>query len=109
MIGRYAKSEWKPDNQWMHEIWKSCFFTTDNCITTSGPDPRRPCVFPFIHEMVEYDTCTEAGHDQLWYNGPWCPTEVDIDPFDDKGYAVVPGKWGNCAQFPPCTVPVPDQ
>ena len=73
-----------------------CFL--DNCITTSGPDPRRPCVFPFIHEMVEYETCTDAGHDQLW-----CPTEVDIDPVDGKGYAVVPGKWGNCAKFPPCT------
>ena len=26
MNGRYAKSDWAPKNQWMHGIWKSCFF-----------------------------------------------------------------------------------
>ena len=55
------------------------------CLTISGPDTGKQCVFPFIHQGNTYQTCTAFNHDQLW-----CSTEVD-----DSG-AYIQDKWGNC-------------
>merc|ERR1711988_175975 len=55
------------------------------CLTISGPDTGKQCVFPFIHQGNTYQTCTAFSHDQLW-----CSTEVD-----DSG-AYIQDKWGNC-------------
>ena len=55
------------------------------CTTESGPEPGRPCVFPFIYNGVTYKECTSVDWDQ-----PWCSTEVT----DNQNH--VEGKWGNC-------------
>ena len=54
-------------------------------MTKDGPDPNKPCVFPFIYGGKSYDKCTTEGHDQ-----PWCSTKVDA------GGNYVGGNWGNC-------------
>ena len=46
------------------------------CTTVSGPDPNKPCVFPFEYNGIIYHECTEVDHDQFW-----CHTDQD---------------WGNC-------------
>ena len=55
------------------------------CITKSGPDTGKPCVFPFTHDGETFQRCTRRDSDQLW-----CSTEVDANG------AVVDGKWGYC-------------
>ena len=55
------------------------------CETESGPEPGRPCVFPFMYKGVRYNECTSVEWDQ-----PWCAVEVDNYRLHIKG------KWGNC-------------
>ena len=55
------------------------------CKTESGPEPRRPCVFPFIYNGVKYNECTFVD----WHQ-PWCSVEVN----DNQNH--IDGKWGNC-------------
>ena len=54
------------------------------CTTISGPNPNKPCVFPFIYKDISYSQCTTKDHNVLW-----CPTEVDA-------YGKYTYKWGNC-------------
>ena len=55
------------------------------CETESGPEPGRPCVFPFMYKGVTYNECTSVEWDQ-----PWCAVVVDNNQIHIKG------KWGNC-------------
>ena len=61
-------------------------FILQGCVTTDGPDPNKPCFFPFIDRGISYSKCTLGASDLQ----PWCPTEVD-----QNGY-YVDEKWGNC-------------
>ena len=55
-------------------------------MTKDGPDPNKPCVFPFIDRGVSHSKCTSGALDLQ----PWCPTEVD-----QNGH-YIDEKWGNC-------------
>ena len=61
------------------------------CKTTSGPDPNKPCVFPFKLGDETHKCCTTALNDPGDTNA-WCSTMVD-----DLGKHVAnQGKWGVC-------------
>ena len=55
-------------------------------MTKDGPDPNKPCVFPFFDRGISHSKCTSGASDLQ----PWCPTEVD-----QNGY-YINEKWGNC-------------
>ena len=57
-----------------------------DCVTKGGPDPNKPCVFPFNDRGISYNKCTSGTSG----GKPWCPTEVD-----KNGYYLT-GKWGEC-------------
>ena len=65
--------------------WNNLFII-QGCVTKDGPDPKKPCVFPFNDRGLSYTTCTQGASGSK----PWCPTEVD-----ERGY-YLDGKWGNC-------------
>ena len=90
------------------------------CRTNSGPDPLKPCIFPFTtwetrfpEPYTKYDACA------LDYTGKaWCPTEVIPKKFDngtpydyffffkDNSSPRYPNrKWGYCADDCPITNP----
>ena len=52
----------------------------------AGPDPNKPCAFPFNDRGISHSKCTKG----VSGGKPWCPTEVD-----KLGY-YMDGKWGNC-------------
>ena len=56
------------------------------CVTTDGPDPKKPCVFPFNDRGISHSKCTKGTTG----GKPWCPTKVD-----ERGY-YVENQWGNC-------------
>ena len=41
-------------------------------MTTTGAAPDKPCIFPFIHEDVEYNECISYEHGEHW-----CSTKVN--------------------------------
>ena len=55
------------------------------CRTVSGPDPGRPCMFPFIFEGEVHTGCVGAIYDDV--NITWCDTRVD---------ATLTTGWGVC-------------
>ena len=71
-------------------ISKSKIFSAnpDECKTKGGPDPDKPCVFPFIFNGSMYNECPTVKYDQPYQ--PWCSTEVD-----SNGH-YISGKWGFC-------------
>ena len=68
------------------KIEKKTFFFIQGCMTKDGPDPNKPCVFPFIDRGISHSKCTFGASDLQ----PWCPTEVD-----QNGH-YIDEKWGNC-------------
>jgi len=64
------------------------------CLTTSGAAPNKPCIFPFIHEGVEYNECTSYEHGEHW-----CSTKVNETGHHCTGNYY----WGNCGQNCPHT------
>ena len=56
------------------------------CGTKDGPDPNKPCVFPFIDRGISHSKCTLGASDLQ----PWCPTEID------RNGHYIDEKWGNC-------------
>ena len=66
----------------------------------SGPNPNKPCVFPFQYHGMTFNNCTNYdGAD----NKAWCATKVDGsgnhfyggDEYDQEN-------WGNCG--PNCPI-----
>ena len=66
-------------------LWNNIFII-QGCVTKDGPDPKKPCVFPFEDRGLSHNKCTKGTSG----GKPWCPTEVD-----KLGY-YMDGKWGNC-------------
>ena len=68
-------------------LWyRNNFFIIQACVTKDGPDPKKPCVFPFEDRGLSHSKCTKGTSG----GKPWCPTEVN-----KLGY-YMDGKWGNC-------------
>ena len=44
------------------------------CVTVSGEDPSKPCVFPFVQEGVTYNECAWSGG-----HTAWCSTRNDAN------------------------------
>ena len=62
-----------------------------SCTTTIGPDPNKPCVFPFKLNSVTYNYCTTATN-QPDDTKAWCSTKVD----EFGNHVVRQGYWGYC-------------
>jgi len=60
------------------------------CITTGGPTPNRPCVFPFKHNGRTYSMCTDVA-----FNKFWCSTATNLD-----GTHII-GQYGLCSSSCP--------
>ena len=45
---------------------------TGFCITTGGPNPGKPCIFPFTFKGVTYNGCAPEVKSETW-----CSTKVD--------------------------------
>ena len=65
------------------------------CTTTFGPDPGKPCIFPFKSDKtgITYNTCTTDGNDPSDLKA-WCSTQVN----DSGEHVSGIGKWGYCEQ-----------
>ena len=61
------------------------------CTTTNGPDPNKPCIFPFILDGNTYKCCTTVLNDPGDTNA-WCSTMVD----DFGEHVQGQGKWRVC-------------
>ena len=82
-----VKKELSSDIEICINHW-NILFLIQGCRTKDGPDPNKPCVFPFIDRGITHSKCTKGvSGGQLW-----CPTEVN-----ERGY-YVNGKWGNCGK-----------
>ncbi|XP_059099182.1 phenoloxidase-activating enzyme 1-like [Tigriopus californicus] len=87
---------------WGHCDLRVCSFTSiqsanqeQQCKTIAGPQPMRPCVFPFQYEGTIYNTCVseETG------SRTWCSTDVT------EANVHIQGSWGVCD---PRVCPKPD-
>ena len=68
------------------------------CMTVSGPNPGKPCVFPFIYDGRSYSGCPIDPDDS---SKRWCSTKVD-----DKGQHVPKqNEYGHCASNCPKSNP----
>ena len=85
MIWRYLHCK-KRDKRCRNINHWNKLFIIQGCVTKDGPDPNKPCVFPFIDRGIPHSKCTYGASDLQ----PWCPTEVD-----QNGY-YIDEKWGNC-------------
>ena len=61
------------DSERMEMFGNSVEMPKTECTTVGGPDPRKPCVFPFKHEGNTFITCALAPNDDKH----WCSTLVD--------------------------------
>ena len=61
--------------------------TPQGCLTESGAEPGKLCVFPFNFKGTFYFECTTVENGDQ----PWCSVEVDSDGNH------IGGKWGNCS------------
>ena len=61
------------------------------CSTTSGEDPNKPCVFPFIFKGITYNWCTKDGNES-GDTEAWCATKVDGSGEYERGTT----NWGFC-------------
>merc|ERR550519_1558321 len=60
--------------------------TPGSCLTEGGNIVGAPCVFPFRHRGVTYNSCTYAGG----FDKPWCSTATDR-----RGNHIL-GNFGDC-------------
>ena len=68
------------------------------CLTVSGPNPGKPCIFPFIHDGKSYSGCPIDPDDS---SKRWCSTKVD-----NKGQHVPKqNEYGHCADTCPKSNP----
>ena len=61
------------------------------CTTTSGPDPYKPCAFPFKFRDITYKSCT-TDHNDPGDTNAWCSTKTDYSDTHVKG------NYGFCEQ-----------
>ena len=61
------------------------------CTTTTGPDPNKPCQFPFKYESVTFNQCITHGNEE-YETLAWCSTKVD----GSGNHVVGQGKYGFC-------------
>ena len=66
------------------------------CLTISGEDRNKTCIFPFAYHGIKFSTCTKMENGDV----DWCSTQVD-----DRGN-YIPGKWGNCGSNCPIELEV---
>jgi len=68
---------------------------SQGCATISGPDPNKPCIFPFKFGDITYNNCTTIGNEPGNIKA-WCSTKVD-----DSGKHIGNGQgnWGDCEQY----------
>merc|ERR1712241_1142049 len=74
-------------DEYEQENWGNCAPNcpvTEECLTTTGPNPNKPCIFPFHYRNMTFNACT-------WYDAdsaPWCATKVDDsgNHFFGEGY-----------------------
>lgn len=68
------------------------------CLTVSGPNPGKPCIFPFIYDGKSYSGCPIDPDDS---SKRWCSTKVD-----NKGQHVAKqNEYGHCADNCPKSNP----
>ena len=74
-------------------VYQPRYVPEPTCSTVSGPDPYQPCVFPFKHNGVQYNTCGEW----VWGGGnngkQWCSTQTDSYGNHIEGH----GYFGFCS------------
>jgi hypothetical protein len=85
-IGIYAVNKVDVSDIYINIKHSNNIFIIQGCLTKDGPDPNKPCVFPFIDRGISLNKCTIGSLDRK----PWCPTEVD-----QNGH-YIDEKWGNC-------------
>ena len=61
------------DPERMEMFLNSVDMPKTECTTVGGPDPKKPCVFPFKHKGNTFITCALAPNDDKH----WCSTLVD--------------------------------
>ena len=66
----------------------SSFIFTDGVGTIGGNSGGEVCIFPFVYNGVQYDTCTDTDNNGIL----WCAT-ADLDGIN---YNSQTSKWGNC-------------
>ena len=65
---------------------------SNECITISGVQIGKRCIFPFIFKNKMYNSCTRDGDPN---NKPWCSVKVD------NTNTHIQGNWGHCNEFCP--------
>ena len=84
------------DPEKMEMFGNSVEMPKTECTTVSGPDPNKPCVFPFKHRGNTFITCALADNDDKH----WCSTLVD----EAGEHIAGKGNWGHCgSDCPFCT------
>lgn len=68
-----GKSTLIEDPERMEMFLNSVDMPKTECTTVSGPDPKKPCVFPFKHKGNTFITCALSPIDDKH----WCSTLVD--------------------------------
>jgi len=76
------------DSERMEMFGNSVEMPKTECTTVGGPDPKKPCVFPFKHEGNTFITCALAPNDDKH----WCSTLVD----EAGEHIAGNGNWGHC-------------
>ena len=64
------------------------------CTTANGPDPGKPCIFPFSffkYGILWNISCCTTLPSPAGTTEPWCPTMVD-----ESGLFVNQSSWGTC-------------
>jgi len=84
-------------NRWGDCDFGSRFSSCDSrssttCITSGGPRPNRPCVFPFRYNGKTYSTCTDITIGRYW-----CSTATRSDGTH------ITGRYGLCPSTCPST------
>ena len=62
------------DPERMEMFGNSVEMPKTECTTVGGPDPNKPCVFPFKHNGTTFITCALSPNDERPH---WCSTLVD--------------------------------
>ena len=67
------------------------YFAGSPCITNGGPNPGKPCIFPFIFKGVTYNACPPDPKEK---SETWCSTKVD----GNKNHVTGEKEYGFCSR-----------